>query len=280
MNYLKQSTAFTDKLGPFLDSTNGDDEEPGLTIATADVRLSKNGGSGAAQDAGATAPAHDERSWYSINYTTTDTNTLGAFRAYIHVAGALPVWKDYTVLPAASFDALITNGLNNLGGTAQTADHTAAIADIPTVAEFNARTLSSASYFDFSVDKVTLASVIHTGAIIPIVNLVGVTIENTDMRGTNNANTTTPDNTGITANGVAIAALQDISVVQIFAGGDIDGLSLEESQKLIVAGAAGKTSGMETNTALIRAVDNSKTRITATVDGDGNRSSVTTDVTG
>lgn len=40
------------------------------------------------------------------------------------------------------------------GNTPQTADHTAAIADIPTVAEFNARTLASATYFDPAVDTV------------------------------------------------------------------------------------------------------------------------------
>lgn len=40
------------------------------------------------------------------------------------------------------------------GHTAQTADHTAAIADIPTVSEFNARTILSASYFDPVADTV------------------------------------------------------------------------------------------------------------------------------
>lgn len=42
--YLKQSTAATIKVGPFLDSTDGDTAETGLTISQADVRLSKNGG--------------------------------------------------------------------------------------------------------------------------------------------------------------------------------------------------------------------------------------------
>lgn len=40
------------------------------------------------------------------------------------------------------------------GHTPQTADHTAGIADIPTVAEFNARTILSASYFDPATDTV------------------------------------------------------------------------------------------------------------------------------
>lgn len=44
------------------------------------------------------------------------------------------------------------------GNTPQTADHTAGIADIPTVSEFNARTLASASYFDVSTDGVIVTT--------------------------------------------------------------------------------------------------------------------------
>jgi hypothetical protein len=61
------------------------------------------------------------------------------------------------------------------GNTPQTADHTAGIADIPTVTEFNARTLVAADYFDPAVD------------VVANVTLVGTTTTNTDMRGTDNA---------------------------------------------------------------------------------------------
>lgn len=332
MNYLKQSTAFTDKLGPFLDATDGDTEEVALTIATTDVRISKNGAAGAAQDVGAPAPSHDERSWYSINYTTTDTNTLGMFRVYIHVAGALAVWKEYTVLTAASFDALITNGLNNLGGVAQTADNDILLQEIPTNTELNARTLPSDSYFDFTSDLVTLAAVTHIGAVIPTtsvltghtpqtgdnfvrIGLNGAGLTNIDLPNqtfnltgsiigslsgsvgsvTNDVGITqaaadkawltvtrelTSGNNIVLAKGLGLTGLNDISAEQVLSAGDIDGFSLEEAQKLILAGAAGKASGMETTTATIRAADDSKTRITATVDVDGNRSAVTLDVTG
>ena len=66
------------------------------------------------------------------------------------------------------------------GNTVQTADHTAGIADIPTVAEFNARTLVAAAYFDPAAD--TVANV----------TLVATTTTNTDMRGTDGANTVVP----------------------------------------------------------------------------------------
>lgn len=55
------------------------------------------------------------------------------------------------------------------------------IADVPTVSEFNARTLLAASYFDSSTDTVTLAAATHTGAVIPTVStLTGHTAQTGD----------------------------------------------------------------------------------------------------
>ena len=42
--WLKQSTAVTVKMGPFLDETDQKTVETGLTISQADIRLFKNGG--------------------------------------------------------------------------------------------------------------------------------------------------------------------------------------------------------------------------------------------
>jgi VCBS repeat-containing protein len=64
------------------------------------------------------------------------------------------------------------------------------------------------------------------------------------------------------------------------AGGDIDGYTLEESQKAILAACVGVLAGAATSTVTIEAADGSKTRITGTVDADGNRSAVVLDVTG
>jgi uncharacterized protein YunC (DUF1805 family) len=58
------------------------------------------------------------------------------------------------------------------------------------------------------------------------------------------------------------------------------GLTLRQAVRLLTAASAGKLSGAATTTITIRnAVADSKARITATVDADGNRSAVTTDVT-
>lgn len=69
----------------------------------------------------------------------------------------------------------VTGAVGSVSGdTKQTADHTAGIADIPTVAEFNARTLASA---DYVVTTDTIAGV----------TLVATTTTNTDMVGTDSA---------------------------------------------------------------------------------------------
>lgn len=80
----------------------------------------------------------------------------------------------------------------------------------------------------------------------------------------------------------APAAVGDIpTTANILASGDIDGYSIEQALKLILAEAAGKlavTAAGLLNT--FRAVDDSKDRITATVDADGNRTAITLDATG
>lgn len=109
---LKQSTAATVVLGPFVDSTDGVTAETGLTISQADVRLSKNGGA-FAQKNDANAATHMENGYYSCALNTTDTGTLGRLRAAVNESGALPVWQDFMVVPANVYDSLV-GGSDNL----------------------------------------------------------------------------------------------------------------------------------------------------------------------
>ena len=108
MNILKQSTAATIKLGPFIDDTDGKTAETGLTISQADIRLSKNGGDIAQthNSAGATA---DELGYYDVPLDTTDTNTLGRLLVAVHESGALPVWKEFLVVTANVYDTLCSS---------------------------------------------------------------------------------------------------------------------------------------------------------------------------
>lgn len=107
VQYLKQSTAATVPLGPFVDEATGFDEENSLTISQADIRLSKNGGA-FAQTNNAAGATFMEKGHYSIPLDTTDTNTLGRLRVHVHEAGALLVWQDFMVVPANTFDSLIS----------------------------------------------------------------------------------------------------------------------------------------------------------------------------
>lgn len=122
----------------------------------------------------------DEGNGYSLVLTATE---MQAARIVIYLVDqtATKIWLDSRVIVETYGNASAQHAFDlGTASTAQTADHTSAIADIPTVAEFNARTLLAASYFDPTADAVAN------------VTLVATTTTNTDMRGTNSANTTTP----------------------------------------------------------------------------------------
>ena len=104
--WLKQSTATDVELGPFVDDTDGKTAETGLTISQADCQLIKNGGA-AAQKNDATSATHLAGGHYKVPLNTTDTNTLGRLRLYVNESGALPVWRDFMVLPANTYDSLV-----------------------------------------------------------------------------------------------------------------------------------------------------------------------------
>jgi hypothetical protein len=207
--FLRQSTASQEiSLGSFLDTTDGNTEETGLTIANTDIKIRKGGGTTLVNknSGGAT---HIANGVYSAVIDATDTDTLGDLVIYCHPTGALATKLEYTVLPAASYDALIVNGLNDISSAQVNTQVDTALTDYdgPTNAEMIARTLVSANYFDPATDAVAN------------VTLVGTTTTNTDMRGTNSAlpasSYTAPDNAGITSNGNAISALNNISVTDV-----------------------------------------------------------------
>ena len=123
--WLKQSTAYTWKAGPFVDSTDGVTPETALTISQADIRLSKAGGD-FAQTNNAAGATHDESGYYDVPLNTTDTGTLGSLRVAITESGALPVWETFMVVPSTVWDGLfgasyIGTNVVQVAGTAQTA---------------------------------------------------------------------------------------------------------------------------------------------------------------
>jgi hypothetical protein len=78
--------------------------------------------------------------------------------------------------------------------------------------------------------------------------------------------------TGLNSANVADAILDSPAGVE-------QSITVREALRLILAASAGKVAGAETTTVTIRNVGDTKTRITATVDANGNRTAVTTDLT-
>ncbi len=105
--WLRQSTASQEiLLGPCLDSTDGNTQETGLTIANTDIKLWKEGATSEANknSGGATHIANGR--YYAV-LDATDTNTLGKLEINVHMTGALAVRREYMVLPANVYDALV-----------------------------------------------------------------------------------------------------------------------------------------------------------------------------
>lgn len=119
MTELKLSTAETLEFW-MADSTNPRAPKTGLSSFT--VRAKKKGGAWATITP---SIAEDENGWYTMTFTTTHTNTLGAMRFYVTATGADPlpfsakVVSNYTgELSAASIQAIwdaLTSALTTVG---------------------------------------------------------------------------------------------------------------------------------------------------------------------
>lgn len=107
MIFLKQSTASQEvPLGYFVDSTDGNTEETGLTIANTDIKVWKTGATTLANknSGGAT---HISNGIYYAVLDATDTDTLGPLVIFVHVSGALTVRLECCVLAANVYDSLV-----------------------------------------------------------------------------------------------------------------------------------------------------------------------------
>jgi len=138
--WIKQSTASTIKLGPFLDDTDGKTPKTGLTISQADIRLSKNGGAFAQSNntAGAT---HNENGYYDVPLNATDANTLGTLRVAVSKSGALPVWQDFMVVPANVWDSMFGASVLNVNVSTMSSGAVDSILDDPVEGSFTMRQL-------------------------------------------------------------------------------------------------------------------------------------------
>ena len=114
MRELRQATAATVTMGPFVDSADGVTLKTALVVQKADIILSKAGGSGAAatadQGANDVGAPYDTRGNYKIALNTGDTDTVGPLRVDVQKPGALPVYADFMVLTGEAYDAKYASG--------------------------------------------------------------------------------------------------------------------------------------------------------------------------
>lgn len=126
---LKQSTAATLRVGPFMDATDGVTPETGVTLGAADqAEILKATGATVDISAATWAAITGAGGWYDLSLTTSHTDTLGMLTVIVQdTSVCMPVFVRAMVLPAVVYDSLV-GGTDNLqvdtvqlSGTAQTA---------------------------------------------------------------------------------------------------------------------------------------------------------------
>lgn len=247
MRYLKQSTSVDVPIGPFLDEVDARTPETALTITQPDIRLKKNGANWAQKNAAQTL-SHEENGFYEVTLDATDTGTLGLLRLAVFESGALPVWEDFMVVTANVYDSLFSTdvldvSVTQVNGTA--APNLVGGRFDASVGAMAAGVITAAAHAAGAIDAAAIAA-----------DAIGASELATDA-----------------ANEIADALLDRANAIET-------GLTLRQALRLIAAADAAKLSGATTTTVTIRnAVADSKDRIVATVDADGNRSAITYDLT-
>jgi hypothetical protein len=184
--YLRQSTASQEiPLGYFVDSTDGNTEETGLTISNTDIKIWKTGATTLA-DKNSGGATHIANGIYYAVLDATDTDTIGPLVIFVHETGALTVRVECCVLDEAVYDVIFgttalstfaTNGSVNvaqISGDSAAADNAEAFFDgtgyagtnnvIPTVTTVNGLAANTVTATAIANDAITAAK-IATGAI-------------------------------------------------------------------------------------------------------------------
>lgn len=111
MQLLKQSTAVSKIVGPILDSTGAEY----ASAVIGDLSLSKNGATLTAL-ASAASLTYIANGMYTLALTTGNTDTLGSAEISCNKATYQMPPREFMVLPATVYDALVTNATNTTGG--------------------------------------------------------------------------------------------------------------------------------------------------------------------
>jgi hypothetical protein len=244
MLFLKQSTACTVKIGPFIDNTDGITVLGGLTILQANIRVSKNGGN-MAQKNDATSATHDELGYYDCVLDTTDTGTLGRLQVISSDASAMPVPPEYfEVVTANVYDTLFSIDTFDVNVASQANIDFGALQKASLNAATPAVTVSNKTGFSLAADQ----SAVTVGTVTTLTNKTDFSLSTAGVD----------------------AILDDV----------IEGaVTLRHSIRLLNSLVAGKSSGGGTASLVYRDLGDTKPRLTYTVDSSGNRSAVVADGT-
>ncbi len=249
--YLKQSTAVDIALGPFLDSVDGNSVEAALTITQPDIRLKKNAAAWAQKSAAQTL-SHEEAGWYEANLSATDTDTLGVLMVAVHEAGALPVWREFSVVPANVYDSLFSTDKLQVDVVECTGAAQATIATQASVTAID-------DFIDTEVSAILVAVDTEVAAIKAKTDLI-------------------PASPSAVSDVPTLAAIT--AGVWDLANGIEVGLTPRGSMRLMAAALCGKISGAGSATETVRnAVADSLNRLIYQTDSSGNRTGITYVVT-
>lgn len=110
MLLLKQSTAATIAVGPFVDATDGFTPETGLAAGTVDaIGVFKAGATAITSISGTTTFTHRTQGMYTATLSTGDTDTLGPLVFLcVDTSVCRPVRHEYVVVPANVYDSLVS----------------------------------------------------------------------------------------------------------------------------------------------------------------------------
>lgn len=104
-----QSTAYTFRLGPFLNATDAKTRFTSLSITQA-TRLLSKAGAAYAQSAQTGTLSHDSAGYYTCTLHANDFDTLGKLDLDVDIATALVVRKEFLVVTQDTYDALMGSG--------------------------------------------------------------------------------------------------------------------------------------------------------------------------
>jgi hypothetical protein len=284
MRYLRQNTATRVTVGPFIAVANGTTPLTAITATSEHLNwvVDDAGVPTLVIDTTATASAGNNdlvfitgsnAGYCDLELTAAQTNYVGRACLSINfVTDHLPVFHEFMIMPALVYDTFFaaSGGATFPAATlASTTNITAATGvTLAATTGLGNQTANITGNLSGSVDSVTGAVGSVTGAVGSVTGNVGGNVAGTV--GTVNA---------LAANAITAAATAtDFSteVVAAMLAGVVEGtVTVRQSLQLSNAAAAGKVAGAGTTAITLRDLGDTKNRISAVVDGDGNRTTVT-----